>query len=193
MREERVPARGPMTIQPGRKRRGLSSIAGKRRKGAGSVTSHQPTEQANSSASVTRGAGCNFNRDADAHYGTVKRNRSTVGRGCQEGNQNRAPMGITEVGRSRVPGLPKSSRNVQRKSLVWRDKCCRVPIYIQQQASSAGGSRRSKADPFSKTGAAKKREEAMIPERHPLRQLFHEVVAGCYHRHSGIDNPELTS
>lgn len=33
----------------------------------------------------------------------------------------------------------------------------------------------------------------MIPERHPLRQLFHEVVAGCYHRHSGIDDPELTS
>lgn len=33
----------------------------------------------------------------------------------------------------------------------------------------------------------------MIPERHPLRQLFHEVVAGCYHRHSGIDDPEVTS
>lgn len=33
----------------------------------------------------------------------------------------------------------------------------------------------------------------MISERHPLRQLFHEVVAGCYHRHSGIDDPELTS
>jgi len=33
----------------------------------------------------------------------------------------------------------------------------------------------------------------MIPERHPLRQLFHEVVAGCYHRHSGIDDPELTT
>jgi hypothetical protein len=33
----------------------------------------------------------------------------------------------------------------------------------------------------------------MIPERHPLRQLFHEVVAGCYHRHSGLDDPELTS
>lgn len=33
----------------------------------------------------------------------------------------------------------------------------------------------------------------MIPEGHPLRQLFHEVVAGCYHRHTGIDDPELTS
>jgi|ERR1035438_6689975 hypothetical protein len=33
----------------------------------------------------------------------------------------------------------------------------------------------------------------MIPERHPLRQLFHEVVAGCYHRHSGIDDKELTT
>lgn len=33
----------------------------------------------------------------------------------------------------------------------------------------------------------------MISERHPLRQLFHEVVAGCYHRHSGIDDPEMTS
>ncbi|HEX4038001.1 MAG TPA: hypothetical protein VHX37_08080 [Acidobacteriaceae bacterium] len=33
----------------------------------------------------------------------------------------------------------------------------------------------------------------MISERHPLRQLFHEVVAGCYHRHSGIDDTELTS
>ena len=33
----------------------------------------------------------------------------------------------------------------------------------------------------------------MIPERHPLRQLFHEVVAGCYHRHTGIDDPELTT
>ncbi len=33
----------------------------------------------------------------------------------------------------------------------------------------------------------------MIPERHPLRQLFHEVVAGCYRRHSGIDDPELTT
>jgi hypothetical protein len=33
----------------------------------------------------------------------------------------------------------------------------------------------------------------MIPERHPLRQLFHDVVAGCYHRHSEIDDPELTS
>jgi hypothetical protein len=33
----------------------------------------------------------------------------------------------------------------------------------------------------------------MIPDRHPLRQLFHDVVAGCYHRHSAIDDPELTS
>jgi hypothetical protein len=33
----------------------------------------------------------------------------------------------------------------------------------------------------------------MISERHPLRQLFHEVVAGCYARYSGISDPELTS
>lgn len=33
----------------------------------------------------------------------------------------------------------------------------------------------------------------MISERHPLRQLFHEVVAGCYSRYSGISDPELTS
>jgi hypothetical protein len=33
----------------------------------------------------------------------------------------------------------------------------------------------------------------MIPERHPLRQLFHEVVAGCYATHSGISDPEITS
>ena len=33
----------------------------------------------------------------------------------------------------------------------------------------------------------------MISERHPLRQLFHEVVAGCYHRHTGIDDTEMTS
>ena len=33
----------------------------------------------------------------------------------------------------------------------------------------------------------------MISERHPLRQLFHEVVAGCYARYSGINDPELTS
>ncbi len=33
----------------------------------------------------------------------------------------------------------------------------------------------------------------MISERHPLRQLFHEVVAGCYATHSGITDPELTS
>lgn len=33
----------------------------------------------------------------------------------------------------------------------------------------------------------------MIPERHPLRQLFHEIVAGCYATHCEIDDPELTS
>jgi hypothetical protein len=33
----------------------------------------------------------------------------------------------------------------------------------------------------------------MISERHPLRQLFHEVVAGCYSRYSGISDPELTT
>ncbi|MFZ0631854.1 MAG: hypothetical protein WA399_04350 [Acidobacteriaceae bacterium] len=33
----------------------------------------------------------------------------------------------------------------------------------------------------------------MISERHPLRQLFHEVVAGCYSRYSGITDPELTT
>jgi len=33
----------------------------------------------------------------------------------------------------------------------------------------------------------------MISERHPLRQLFHEIVAGCYASHSGINDPELTS
>ncbi len=33
----------------------------------------------------------------------------------------------------------------------------------------------------------------MISERHPLRQLFHEVVADCYATHSGITDPELTS
>lgn len=32
----------------------------------------------------------------------------------------------------------------------------------------------------------------MISEHHPLRQLFHEVVTGCYHRHSGIDDPNVT-
>jgi hypothetical protein len=31
----------------------------------------------------------------------------------------------------------------------------------------------------------------MIPERHPLRQLFQEVVAGCYAA-DGIQDPELT-
>lgn len=33
----------------------------------------------------------------------------------------------------------------------------------------------------------------MISERHPLRQLFHEIVAGCYATHSSICDPELTS
>lgn len=33
----------------------------------------------------------------------------------------------------------------------------------------------------------------MISERHPLRQLFHDVVAGCYATHSGITDPEVTS
>ena len=33
----------------------------------------------------------------------------------------------------------------------------------------------------------------MIPERHPLRQLFHDIVAGCYATHSGIRDPELTT
>ncbi|HTV83643.1 MAG TPA: hypothetical protein VME18_13435 [Acidobacteriaceae bacterium] len=32
----------------------------------------------------------------------------------------------------------------------------------------------------------------MISERHPLRQLFQEVVAGCY-ASDGIQDPELTS
>jgi hypothetical protein len=32
----------------------------------------------------------------------------------------------------------------------------------------------------------------MIPERHPLRQLFQEVVAGCY-ASDGIQDPELAS
>lgn len=27
----------------------------------------------------------------------------------------------------------------------------------------------------------------MIPERHPLRQLFHQVVSGCYIRHGIVD------
>lgn len=31
----------------------------------------------------------------------------------------------------------------------------------------------------------------MISERHPLRQLFHEIVADCYAAHSGINDPEL--
>jgi hypothetical protein len=33
----------------------------------------------------------------------------------------------------------------------------------------------------------------MIPEQHSLRQLFHEVVADCYSRHVGMDDPEVTS
>jgi hypothetical protein len=33
----------------------------------------------------------------------------------------------------------------------------------------------------------------MIPDQHPLRQLFHEIVAGCYAQHSGISDPELTT
>jgi hypothetical protein len=33
----------------------------------------------------------------------------------------------------------------------------------------------------------------MVPERHPLRQLFHEVVAGCYAGPRGINDPEITS
>lgn len=33
----------------------------------------------------------------------------------------------------------------------------------------------------------------MIPERHPLRQLFHEVVADCYATHCEIEDPELTT
>jgi hypothetical protein len=33
----------------------------------------------------------------------------------------------------------------------------------------------------------------MIPDRHPLRQLFHEIVAGCYSTHCEINDPELTT
>lgn len=33
----------------------------------------------------------------------------------------------------------------------------------------------------------------MIPQGHPLRKLFHELVAECYFTHSGIHDPELTS
>ncbi|HTW48940.1 MAG TPA: hypothetical protein VMD92_13395 [Acidobacteriaceae bacterium] len=33
----------------------------------------------------------------------------------------------------------------------------------------------------------------MISESHPLRQLFHEIVADCYAAQSGITDPELTS
>ena len=32
----------------------------------------------------------------------------------------------------------------------------------------------------------------MISEHHPLRQLFHEVVTGCYRRYSEIEDPEVT-
>ncbi|HKR26537.1 MAG TPA: hypothetical protein VJS11_03745 [Acidobacteriaceae bacterium] len=33
----------------------------------------------------------------------------------------------------------------------------------------------------------------MIPQGHPLRKLFHELVAECYFTHSGIEDSELTS
>lgn len=33
----------------------------------------------------------------------------------------------------------------------------------------------------------------MISESHPLRQLFHEIVADCYAANCGITDPELTS
>jgi hypothetical protein len=33
----------------------------------------------------------------------------------------------------------------------------------------------------------------MISDSHPLRQLFHEIVADCYAAHTGITDPELTS
>lgn len=33
----------------------------------------------------------------------------------------------------------------------------------------------------------------MISDSHPLRQLFHEIVADCYASHSGITDPELTT
>jgi hypothetical protein len=33
----------------------------------------------------------------------------------------------------------------------------------------------------------------MISDSHPLRQLFHEMVADCYSAHTGITDPELTS
>jgi len=33
----------------------------------------------------------------------------------------------------------------------------------------------------------------MISDSHPLRQLFHEIVADCYATHTGITDPELTS
>jgi hypothetical protein len=33
----------------------------------------------------------------------------------------------------------------------------------------------------------------MISDSHPLRQLFHEIVADCYAANTGINDPELTS
>lgn len=33
----------------------------------------------------------------------------------------------------------------------------------------------------------------MISDSHPLRQLFHEIVADCYATHTGISDPELTT
>jgi hypothetical protein len=33
----------------------------------------------------------------------------------------------------------------------------------------------------------------MISQGHPLRQMFHEIVAGCYWRHSAIKDAELTT
>ncbi|GGG97699.1 hypothetical protein [Silvibacterium dinghuense] len=33
----------------------------------------------------------------------------------------------------------------------------------------------------------------MIPEQHALRQLFHQVVSGCYSEHLGIHDLEVTS
>jgi hypothetical protein len=46
---------------------------------------------------------------------------------------------------------------------------------------------------ISTPGAGRSAEERMIPDQHPLRQLFHEIVAGCYSQHSGITDPELTT
>lgn len=33
----------------------------------------------------------------------------------------------------------------------------------------------------------------MIPEQHALRQLFHQVVSGCYSEHLGVHDLEVTS